>query len=200
MPHAKFSNRHRAVALVPVQRRRGKVLALLLALPLTTPLGALARDGSAPAAPTVPVSVADGDAAPPALPETAAADADDQVAVRARASAWVRKASDALAPVLATPGKLIAQGRASWYGHGFHGRRTASGDIFDMHDLTAAHRTLPFGTRLRVRSVATGKEVVVRVTDRGPFVHQRIIDLSLGAAKALGVQHRGVTEVQLIKE
>lgn len=196
MPHAKFSNRHRALALVPVQRRHGKVLALLLALPLTTPLGALARDGSFPIAPSVPVAVADGAAAP----ETGADDADDRLAVRERASAWVRQASDALAPVLATPGKLIAQGRASWYGHGFHGRRTASGDIFDMHGLTAAHRTLPFGTRLRVRSVATGKEVVVRVTDRGPFVHQRIIDLSLGAAKALGVHHRGVTEVQLIKE
>jgi rare lipoprotein A len=196
MPHAKFSNRHRALALVPVQRRHGKVLALLLALPLTTPLGALARDGSFPIAPSVPVAVADGAAAP----ETGADDADDRLAVRERASAWVRQASDALAPVLATPGKLIAQGRASWYGHGFHGRRTASGDIFDMHGLTAAHRTLPFGTRLRVRSVATGKEVVVRVTDRGPFVHQRIIDLSLGAARALGVHHRGVTEVQLIKE
>lgn len=196
MPHAKLSSRHRALALVPVQRRHGKVLALLLALPLTTPLGALARDGSFPIAPPVPVTVADGAAAP----ETGAAHADDRLAVRERASAWVRQASDALAPVLATPGKLIAQGRASWYGHGFHGRRTASGDIFDMHGLTAAHRTLPFGTRLRVRSVATGKEVVVRVTDRGPFVHQRIIDLSLGAAKALGVHHRGVTEVQLIKE
>lgn len=154
MPHAKSSNPHRALALIPVRRRHGKVLALLLALPLTTPLAVMARDGGFPVA----------------------------------------------APVEATPGKLIAQGRASWYGLGFHGRRTASGDIFDMHGLTAAHRTLPFGTRLRVRSVATGKEVVVRVTDRGPFAHQRIIDLSLGAARALGVQHRGVTEVQLIKE
>jgi rare lipoprotein A len=69
-----------------------------------------------------------------------------------------------------------------------------------MHALTAAHKTLPFGTRLRVRSVHTGKEVVVRINDRGPYKHSRIIDLSLGAIKALGLRHRGVTEVVLLRE
>ena len=97
-------------------------------------------------------------------------------------------------------GKTLAQGLASWYGPGFHGRRTANGERYDMHALTAAHKTLPFGTRVRVRSVHTGKEVVVRINDRGPYKHQRIIDLSLAAITALGLRHRGVTEVVLLRE
>lgn len=102
----------------------------------------------------------------------------------------------------ATPGegKRLAQGLASWYGPGFHGRRTANGERYDMHALTAAHKTLPFGTKVRVRSVHTGKEAVVRINDRGPYKHQRIIDLSLGAISALGLRHRGVTEVVLLRE
>jgi rare lipoprotein A len=97
-------------------------------------------------------------------------------------------------------GKPLAQGLASWYGPGFHGRRTANGERYDMHALTAAHKTLPFGTKVRVRSVHTGKEVVVRINDRGPYKHSRIIDLSLGAISALGLRHRGVTEVVLLRE
>jgi rare lipoprotein A len=69
-----------------------------------------------------------------------------------------------------------------------------------MHGLTAAHKTLPFGTKVRVRSVQTGKEVVVRINDRGPYKRSRIIDLSLGAITALGLRHRGVTEVLLLRE
>lgn len=94
----------------------------------------------------------------------------------------------------------LAVGLSSWYGKQFHGRRTASGEIFNMHAMTAAHRSLPFGTRLRVRSVTTGREVVVRINDRGPFRHTRILDLSLGAARALGVDHLGVTRVELLNE
>ncbi|WP_322303289.1 septal ring lytic transglycosylase RlpA family protein [Hydrogenophaga sp.] len=103
-------------------------------------------------------------------------------------------------PAASDAGMVLAQGRASWYGKRFHGRRTASGERFDMHALTAAHRTLPFGSRVRVRSVHTGKEVVVRINDRGPHKHQRIIDLSYAAAKALGVHQRGVTEVLVLRE
>ncbi|MDT4846771.1 rlpA: rare lipoprotein A [compost metagenome] len=95
---------------------------------------------------------------------------------------------------------LIDKGLASWYGNRFHGRRTASGERYDMHDFTAAHKTLPFGTKVRVRSVQTGKEVVVRINDRGPYKHQRIIDLSQAAITALGVRHRGVTVVELLRE
>jgi rare lipoprotein A len=88
------------------------------------------------------------------------------------------------------------RGLASWYGARFHGRRTASGARFDMHALTAAHPTLPFGTRVRVRNLATGSVVEVRITDRGPHLKQRIIDLSQAAARAIGIG-RGVAQVQL---
>jgi rare lipoprotein A len=80
-----------------------------------------------------------------------------------------------------------ARGIASWYGLGFHGRRTASGERFDMHALTAAHPSLPFGTRLLVENPANGRSVVVRVNDRGPHVRGRIIDLSHAAARAIGL-------------
>ena len=111
-------------------------------------------------------------------------------------------AAASVAEVATAPpkGKPLAQGMASWYGPRFHGRRTASGERYDMHALTAAHRTLPFGTLLRVRSVHTGKEVVVRINDRGPYTRQRIIDLSRAAMLALGTLERGVTEVELLRE
>lgn len=92
----------------------------------------------------------------------------------------------------------IARGKGSWYGGHFHGRRTASGEKFDMHDLTAAHMTLPFGTRVKVRDLRTGKEVEVRINDRGPHVRGRIIDLSRAAALALGVLHAGEAAVALL--
>lgn len=94
-------------------------------------------------------------------------------------------------PAAAAPEKVIARGLASWYGGKFHGRRTASGEPFDMHALTAAHRTLPFGTVVRVRSLVNGKTVEVRINDRGPFIGRRVIDLSRGAAKALGLLDSG---------
>lgn len=84
-------------------------------------------------------------------------------------------------------------GRASWYGPGFHGRRTANGERFDSHQLTAAHKTLPFGTRLRVCRV--GRCVVVRVNDRGPYVRGRFLDLSKAAAQQIGVTEQGVCTV-----
>jgi rare lipoprotein A len=84
---------------------------------------------------------------------------------------------------------------ASWYGDPFHGRPTASGEPFDKNALTAAHRTLPFGTRLRVTYPATGRSVVVRVNDRGPFVPGRDLDLSQAAAERLGLIRAGVARV-----
>jgi rare lipoprotein A len=96
----------------------------------------------------------------------------------------------------ARPG-LTQTGRASWYGHAHHGRRTASGERFDMHALTAAHPTLPFGTRLRVVNLANDRQVRVRVNDRGPWVAGRILDLSYAAARALGAINAGVIPVRL---
>jgi rare lipoprotein A len=91
----------------------------------------------------------------------------------------------------------LERGQASWYGPRFHGRRTASGERYDQNAMTAAHRTLPFGTLVRVRSLVTGKEVDVRVTDRGPFTRGRIIDVSRAAAQALGMMGLGVKQVSL---
>lgn len=86
---------------------------------------------------------------------------------------------------------------ASWYGPGFHGRRTASGERFNANAMTAAHPSLPFGTRLRVVNEKNGRSVVVRVNDRGPFAHRRIIDLAKGPAQALGLTTAGTAYVSL---
>lgn len=91
--------------------------------------------------------------------------------------------------------KVIQSGRASWYGPGFHGRRTASGETFNTNDLTAAHRTLPFGAKVRVVNRKTGKSVVVRINDRGPFAHGRVIDLSKASAQAIGLSGVGAVDV-----
>lgn len=91
----------------------------------------------------------------------------------------------------------IEEGLASWYGPGFAGRRTASGEIFDPSEMTAAHKTLPFGTRVRVTSLRSGRSVVVRINDRGPFKPGRIIDLSRAAAESIGLISAGVARVSV---
>lgn len=88
-------------------------------------------------------------------------------------------------------------GRASWYGPKFHGRKTASGEVYDMDGISAAHRELPFGTRLRVTHLDNGRSVEVVVNDRGPFVDDRILDLSRGAARQLGMVAAGVADVEI---
>jgi rare lipoprotein A len=88
-------------------------------------------------------------------------------------------------------------GLASWYGDYHHGQRTASGEVFDMRQLTAAHRTLPLGTRLRVTNLQNGRMVRVRVNDRGPYVPGRVLDLSREAARVLDMVERGVVPVRL---
>ncbi|MGE3787137.1 MAG: septal ring lytic transglycosylase RlpA family protein [Nitrospirales bacterium] len=89
------------------------------------------------------------------------------------------------------------RGVASWYGPSFHGKLSASGEPYDMWAMTAAHRTLPFGTIVRVKSVETGKAVAVRINDRGPFIRGRIIDLSYAAARELSMIGKGTEEVVL---
>lgn len=89
------------------------------------------------------------------------------------------------------------QGIASWYGREFHGRKTSSGEIYNMHALTAAHKTLPLGTFVRVQNLSNGKTLDVRINDRGPFVKGRIIDLSYTAAKSLGVVGPGTAPVKI---
>lgn len=88
-------------------------------------------------------------------------------------------------------------GVASWYGHKFHGRPTASGEIYNMHDLTAAHKTLPLGTFVKVTNRENRREVVVRINDRGPFIDNRVIDLSLAAAKKIAMVGPGTAAVSI---
>lgn len=107
-------------------------------------------------------------------------------------------AAEPAAPELPAPAVIVLDdapdGFASWYGEPFHGRRTASGERFDMHAYTAAHRSLPFGTILRVENTKNGRVILVEVTDRGPFIKKRVVDLSYRAARHIGVS---VTSVEL---
>ncbi len=89
------------------------------------------------------------------------------------------------------------QGVASWYGREFHGRRTSNGEVYDMYALSAAHKTLPLPTRARVTNIATGKSIVVRINDRGPFKKGRLIDLSYAAARELGFVNAGTAMVEV---
>lgn len=88
-------------------------------------------------------------------------------------------------------------GVASYYSHPFHGRRTANGEIFNKYHLTAAHRRLPFGTKVEVKNLKNGRSVVVRINDRGPYIRGRIIDLSWEAARRLDILEKGLVKVQL---
>jgi rare lipoprotein A len=91
----------------------------------------------------------------------------------------------------------VAEGIASWYGADFHGLKTSNGEIYDMHAMTAAHKTLPLGVFVKVRNLRNGSEEIVRVNDRGPFVKGRLIDLSCAAARALGVEGPGTAPVRV---
>lgn len=111
-----------------------------------------------------------------------------------------RKRTKAPAPPAKTDVAKIGareRGEASWYGEPYHGRRAASGEIFDMEQLTAAHRTLPFQTWVAVTNLNNGKQVEVRITDRGPFINGRIIDLSRAAAREIDLLRSGVAPVEL---
>lgn len=97
----------------------------------------------------------------------------------------------------AVAGEYVEEGVASWYGEPFNGRRTSNGEIYDMHGYTAAHRTLPFGAVVRVTNLDNGQQTQVRVNDRGPFVNNRVIDLSQSAARAIGMIGPGTAHVKL---
>jgi len=127
----------------------------------------------------------------PAATEEAAKRSTDVPETPATAAASKRSKS-APAPV-----GYLEEGNASWYGAPFHGRRASNGEVYDMYKLTAAHRTLPFETMVRVTNVSNGKSTVVRITDRGPFVDNRIIDLSLAAAREIESVGPGVVPVSV---
>jgi len=134
-----------------------------------------------------------------------AAFAKDGIPVFARtlpASAIKRDVEPVQTPQAAKPPKLrvvgrIKSGLASWYGKMWQGHTTASGRPFDMNELTAAHRTLPFGSKVKVTDIRNKRSVIVTITDRGPVPEDRVIDLSLGAAKQLRMVGKGVAPVRL---
>jgi len=98
-----------------------------------------------------------------------------------------------------TQSSFVQYGKASYYGDEFHGRKTASGEIFNKWDYTCAHKTLPFGSKVKVTNLKNNKSVIVKINDRGPFVKGRIIDLSYAAAKKIGMIRYGVVKVKIEK-
>jgi rare lipoprotein A len=133
-------------------------------------------------------------AQPAGTPAKRATDAPEPSATPPAALPAPKKSKAAAAPV---PSGYTEEGNASWYGEPFHGRRASNGEIYDMYKFTAAHRTLPFETMVRVTNLSNGKSTVVRITDRGPFVDNRIIDLSLAAAREVDSVVAGVVPVRM---
>jgi rare lipoprotein A len=141
-----------------------------------------AKEASTPAAVTAPVVVADYPVNNSTLPVVKSTGANVQK------TSFVPKADQT---------RALQTGVASYYGPGFHGRRTANGERFDMNAMTAAHRTLPFGTLLKVTNLDNGQSAIVRVNDRGPFIKGRVLDLSVAAAKQIGSKHSGTASVKI---
>ena len=131
---------------------------------------------------------------PANAPESGASTPPSTTAVPPPAAPAPKRGKPSGTPV---PEGFVEEGNASWYGAPFNGRRASNGEIYDMNKLTAAHRTLPFDTLVRVTNLNNGKSTTVRITDRGPFVENRIIDLSLAAAKQIESVGPGVVPVRL---
>ena len=149
-----------------------------------------------PAAQSQTAPAADNAAAPP--PPPAAASAQKTAAAPVRKN-WQTAAKKTEVQTAKADGKTAFSqtGKASWYGPGFHGKKTANGERFDMNTLTAAHRTLPISSRVRVTNLANGKSVVVRINDRGPYHGNRVMDLSKAAAQELGFIRTGTAQVKI---
>lgn len=165
-----------------------------MALGLLALLAACTTTAPAPPGRSAPRPVPTVKPAPmPASPEAVGTPAD-------AAPLSIGSFSDLPRPALLAgePAREFERGAASWYGPGFHGRLTASGERYDMNAFTAAHRTLPFGTMVRVHSLVNGRDVDLRITDRGPFSRNRIIDVSRAAAAELGMLGLGFKEVVLL--
>jgi len=168
--------------------------------------GPIAANGENPAAPTAPVATVVAIDQYTISPDTTGDLAEDALQVANRLRRLLGNASpltsverpDAPAyRVRQAQVQQVIQGMASWYGPGFHGRRSANGEVYNQNAMTAAHRSLPFGTQVRVTNLQTGKSVVVRINDRGPYTGNRVIDLSAAAAQYLGMIHSGIAPVRL---
>jgi rare lipoprotein A len=136
--------------------------------------------------------------APPPVPPPAAVAFQPAPPPQPQQPVEIPRSLPAVPPLAATAAPFFLEtGLASFYGRKHSGKRTANGDRFDHHDFTAAHRTLAFGTRVRVTDLANGRSVTVQITDRGPHVKKRIIDISLAAAQELHMQGKGITRVKI---
>ena len=144
-----------------------------------------------PAAQSQTAPAADNAAAPPPPPAAAPVRKNWQTAAK-KTEVQTAKADGKTAKTA-----FSQTGKASWYGPGFHGKKTANGERFDMNTLTAAHRTLPISSRVRVTNLANGKSVVVRINDRGPYHGNRVMDLSKAAAQELGFIRTGTAQVKI---
>jgi rare lipoprotein A len=153
-----------------------------------------ARVNTPPAPPMAAPSVA-----PVPTPDSSTSKRAD--AARPSSTDKKQEAADESAKALSIPEGTkplsVETGNASWYGAPYHNRRSSNGEIYDMNQLTAAHRTLPLGSTVRVTNLKTGHSTIVRITDRGPFVEGRIVDLSLAAAKQADIWQAGVVKVRL---
>ena len=159
---------------------------------MTVAAATLAACAQSPFITGQPASIASRQVSP--APQASAVATRRAPAVIRRAAVATRKRTALATRKPAAAARDASHGLASYYRHG---TQTASGEKFDATELTAAHRTLPFGTRLRVTNLATGQAVTVRVNDRGPFIPGRVVDVSHSAAEALGMTERGVTKVKL---
>lgn len=160
-----------------------RLLSLALLLPLLSGCEDKAARATAPPPPELPATPATTAIAPRSIPE------------QETATPGVKKA---IPPTVATAKPIYAElGIASWYGPPYHNRRAANGELYDMNQMTAAHRTLPLNSIVRVTNVKTGGSATVRITDRGPFIGERMLDLSLAAAKAVDVWGPGTAWVKM---
>jgi len=165
--------------------------------PETLPAPAPIEPAAEPPAEVGPARVV---APAPAKPQPQAAKAAKAKPAR-RAAPKSQKSVVVKQPVV-TEGEInrVIEGRASWYGPGFHGETTAAGETFDRHALTLAHRHLPLGTRVRITNLKTGKSAIARVNDRGPFHRSRIADLSEGLAKRVGMKGVGRVRIEVLED
>jgi rare lipoprotein A len=138
-------------------------------------------------------------AACPCLPVAAKSLSQAEIARLAKAQGWTDRLGQVQpqASVQGADGQLVQVGEASWYGPGFHGRRTASGEIYNQWAMTAAHQKLPLGSVVRVTNLSDGRSAVLRITDRGPYYGSRVLDVSRKAAAKLGFVQDGITQVQI---
>ena len=178
-------------------RRTFSLGALALLLPGSALVPAIAESSFAATQNEVAVVAASSSAAPEPTPEVAIREAGTDAVPD---QGIIKQAPPTrLAPAVKPAPRVLhsSNGQASWYGPGFYGNRTANGEVFRPGTMTAAHRTLPFGTKVKVTNLWNGRTTVVRINDRGPFHGNRVIDLAHGAAHTLGVTASGIAQVRL---